>query len=103
MEKFKNRIDKKSVLFKKLIFNHFSLLTMLQMRVFFIFFISLSLSVKVTPTLIEKDSDTYLKLVELIFDNHNIDIMIRDFDKGNSMRFKYKCNAEGNSILTHLY
>tara|TARA_B100000945_G_scaffold247162_1_gene203609 strand:- start:272 stop:646 length:375 start_codon:yes stop_codon:yes gene_type:complete len=95
MEKFKNRIDKKKVLFKKLIFNnHFSVFTMLQVRVLLIFFISFSLSAKATPTIREKYSDNYLKLVELIFDNHNIDIMNRDFYEGYSMSFKDKCNAE---------
>ena len=42
-------------------------------------FFSLSLSVKATLNIREKYSDNYLKLVEFIFDNHNLDIMIRDF------------------------
>ena len=86
---------KRSYYLKKRIFNnHFSVFTMLQVRVLFIFFISFSLSLKATPTIREKYADNYLKLVELIFDNHNIDIMNRDFYEGYSMNFKDKCNAE---------
>ena len=64
------------------------------MRFLFIFFISISLSSKATPTIREHYSEDYLKLVELIFDNHNVDIMNRDFYEGYSMNFVDKCNAE---------
>ena len=55
---------------------------------------SFSLSSNATPTIREQYSDDYLKLVELIFDNHNVDIMNRDFYEGYSMHFKNKCIAE---------
>ena len=55
---------------------------------------SFSLSSNATPTIREQYSDDYLKLVELIFDNHNVDIMNRDFYEGYSMHFENKCNAE---------
>ena len=64
------------------------------MRFLFIFFISISLSSKATPTIREHYSEDYLKLVELIFDNYNIDIMNRDFYEGYTMNFEDKCNAE---------
>ena len=64
------------------------------MRFLFIFFISIILSSKATPTIREQYSEDYLKLVELIFDNHNIDIMNRDFYEGYTMNFFDKCNAE---------
>jgi len=64
------------------------------MRFLFIFFISFSFSLKATPTMREQYSNDYLKLVELIFDNHNIDIMNRDFYEGYTMNFFDKCNAE---------
>ena len=55
---------------------------------------SFSLSSNATPTIREQYSDDYLKLVELIFDNYNIDIMNRDFYEGYIMNFEDKCNAE---------
>ena len=67
---------------------------MLAKSFLFIFFISFAPPLKATPTVREKYSDDYLKLVELIFDNHNIDIMNRDFYEGYSMNFEDKCNAE---------
>ena len=63
-------------------------------RFLFFLFISFSIPLKATPTIREQYSDDYLKLVELIFDNHNIDIMNRDFYEGYSMNFVDKCNAE---------
>ena len=60
----------------------------------FVLFISFSLSSKATPTIREKYSDDYLKLVEIIFDNHNVDIMNRDFYEGYTMKSHDKCNAE---------
>ena len=63
-------------------------------RFLFIFIISFSLSSKATPTIREEYSDDYLKLVELIFDIHNVDIMNRDFYEGYTMSFEDKCNAE---------
>ena len=60
----------------------------------FILCVSLSLSSKATPTIREQYSDEYLNLVELIFDNHNVDIMNRDFYEGYNMNFEDKCNAE---------
>ena len=60
----------------------------------FILFISFALPLKATPTVREKYSDDYLKLVELIFDNHNVDIMNRDFYEGYTMNFLDTCNAE---------
>ena len=59
-----------------------------------IIIISFSLSSKATPTIREQYSDEYLKLIELIFDKHNIDIMNRDFYEGYTMNFQDKCNAE---------
>ena len=55
---------------------------------------SFSLSSNATPTIREQYSDDYLKLVELIFDNHNVDIMNRDFYEGYTMKSHDKCNAE---------
>ena len=67
---------------------------MSSVKFLLILIFSFSLSSKATPTIREKYSDDYLKLVELIFDNHNIDIMNRDFYEGYSMNFEDKCNAE---------
>ena len=67
---------------------------MFLIRVLFFLFISFSIPLKATPTPIEKYSEDYLKLVELIFDNHNVDIMNRDFYEGYTMNFFDKCNAE---------
>ena len=58
----------------------------------FILFISFALPLKATPTVREKYSDDYLKLVELIFDNHNVDIMNRDFYEGYTMNFLDTCS-----------
>jgi len=67
---------------------------MSSLRFLLIFIFSFSLSSNATPTIREHYSDNYLKLVELIFDNHNVDIMNRDFYEGYSMKFEDKCNAE---------
>ena len=67
---------------------------MSSIKFLFIIIISFSLSSKATPTIREQYSDEYLKLVELIFDNHNVDIMNRDFYEGYTMNFQDKCNAE---------
>ncbi len=67
---------------------------MSSVKCFFIFFIFFSLSSNASPTIREKYSDNYLKLVELIYDNHNIDIMNRDFYEGYTINFKDKCNGE---------
>ena len=67
---------------------------MSSLRFLLILIFSFSLSSNATPTKIEQYSDDYLKLVELIFDNHNVDIMNRDFYEGYSMNFEDKCNAE---------
>ena len=64
------------------------------MRFLLIFIFSFYLSSNATPTIREQYSDNYLKLVELIFDNHNVDIMNRDFYEGYNMNFVDKCNAE---------
>ena len=71
-----------------------SLLSMFFIRFFFFLFIYFSIPLKATPTVREKYSEDYLKLVELIFDNHNVDIMNRDFYEGYTMNFFDKCNAE---------
>ena len=55
---------------------------MSSIKFLLILLISFSLSLKATPTSKEKYSDDYLKLVELISDNHNVDIMNRDFYEG---------------------
>ena len=60
----------------------------------FILFISFLTPLKATPTVREQYSEDYLKLVELIFDTHNVDIMNRDFYEGYTMNFFDKCNAE---------
>ena len=60
----------------------------------FIFFLSFTLSLKATPTISEKYNDDYLKLIELIYDNHRIDIGNRDLYEGYTMSFKDKFNAE---------
>ena len=65
-----------------------------SLRFFLILIFSFSISSNATPTIREKYSDDYLKLVELIFDNHSVDIMNRDFYEGYTMNFKDKCNAE---------
>ena len=67
---------------------------MSSLRFLLILMFSFSLSSNATPTFREKYSDDYLKLVELIFDNHNVDIMNRDFYEGYSMTFEDKCNSE---------
>ena len=67
---------------------------MYSVRLILILIFSFSLSLNATPTIREQYSDDYLKLVELIFDNHNVDIMNRDFYEGYSMNFVDKCNAE---------
>ena len=67
---------------------------MSSLRLLLIFIFSFSLSSNATPTIREHYSDNYLKLVELIFDKHNVDIMNRDFYEGYSMKFEDKCNAE---------
>ena len=67
---------------------------MSSLRFLLILIFSFSLSSKATPTIREQYSDDYLKLVELIFDIHNVDIMNRDFYEGYSMNFFDKCNAE---------
>ena len=67
---------------------------MSSLRFLLILIFSFSISSNATPTIREKYSDDYLKLVELIFDNHNVDIMNRDFFEGYSMNFEDKCNAE---------
>ena len=63
-------------------------------RFLFVLFVSFPISSKATPTIREKYSDDYLKIVEIIFDNHKVDIMNRDFYEGYSMNFEDKCNAE---------
>ena len=60
----------------------------------FIFILSFTLSLKATPTISEKYHDDYLKLIELIYDKHRIDIGNRDLYEGYTMSFKDKCNAE---------
>ena len=67
---------------------------MSSLRFLLILIFSFSLSSNATPTIREQYSDNYLKLVELIFDNYNIDIMNRDFYEGYIMNFEDKCNAE---------
>ena len=67
---------------------------MFSLRFLLILIFSFSLSSNATPAIREKYSDDYLKLVELIFDNHNVDIMNRDFFEGYTMHFEDKCNAE---------
>ena len=67
---------------------------MSSLRFLLIFIFSFSLSSNATPSNREQYSDNYLQLVELIFDNHNVDIMNRDFYEGYSMKFEDKCNAE---------
>ena len=67
---------------------------MSSVRVLLFLIFSFSLVSNATPTIKEQYSDDYLKLVELIFDNHNVDIMNRDFYEGYSMNFEDKCNAE---------
>ena len=67
---------------------------MSSFRFLLILIFSFSLPSNATPTIREQYSDDYLKLVELIFDNHNVDIMNRDFYEGYSMNFEDKCNAE---------
>ena len=67
---------------------------MSSIRFLLIYFLSLTSSLNATPTIREQYSDDYLKLVELILDNHNIDIMNRDFYEGYCMNFEDKCNAE---------
>lgn len=67
---------------------------MSSVRFLFILIFSFSLSSKATPTIREKYPDDYLKLVEFIFDKHNVDIMNRDFYEGYTMNFEDKCNAE---------
>ena len=67
---------------------------MSSLRFLLILIFSFSLSSNATPTIREQYSDDYLKLVELIFDNYNIDIMNRDFYEGYIMNFEDKCNAE---------
>ena len=67
---------------------------MSSLRFLLILIFSFSLSSNATPTIREQYSDDYLELVELIFDNHNVDIMNRDFYEGYSMNFVDKCNAE---------
>ena len=59
----------------------------------FIFFIFFPLSLNASPTIKEDYSGNYLKLVELIYDNHKVDIMNRDFYEGYIMNFKDQCNA----------
>ncbi len=63
-------------------------------RFLFVLFISFLLPLKATPTSTEKYSEDYLKVVELIFDQHNVDIMNRDFYEGYTMNFFDKCNAK---------
>ena len=67
---------------------------MSSLRFLLILIYSFSISSNATPTIREKYSDDYLKLVELIFDNNNVDIMNRDFYEGYTMNFEDKCNAE---------
>ena len=67
---------------------------MSSVRVLLFLIFSFSLASNATPTIKEQYSDDYLKLVELIFDNHNVDIMNRDFYEGYTMYFQDKCNAE---------
>ena len=67
---------------------------MTSIKFLLILLISFSLCSKATPTPREKYSDYYLNLVELIFDNHNVDIMNRDFYEGYTMNFQDKCNAK---------
>ena len=67
---------------------------MSSVRFLFLLIFAFPLSSDATPTIKEKYSDDYLKLIELIFDNHNVDIMNRDFYEGYTMNFEDKCNAE---------
>ena len=67
---------------------------MSSLRFLLILIFSFSLSSNATPTIREQYSDDYLKLIELIFDNHNVDIMNRDFYEGYTMKSHDKCNAE---------
>ena len=67
---------------------------MSSLRILLILIFSFCLSSNATPTIRELYSGDYLKLVELIFDNHHVDIMNRDFYEGYSMNFEDKCNAE---------
>ena len=63
-------------------------------RFLFVLFVSFPISSMATPTIREKYSDDYLKIVEIIFDNHKVDIMNRDFYEGYTMKFHDKCNYE---------
>ena len=65
-----------------------------SLRFFLILIFSFSLTSNATPTIREQYSDDYLRLVELIFDKHDVDIMNRDFYEGYTMNFQDKCNAE---------
>ena len=67
---------------------------MSSVRVLLFLIFSFSLASNATPTIREQYSDDYLKLVEAIFDNHNVDIMNRDFYEGYTMKFHDKCNSE---------
>ena len=63
-------------------------------KILFIFFLFFNLSLKATPTIREKYHNNYLKLIELIYDNHGIDIGNRDLYEGYTMNFNDECNAE---------
>ena len=67
---------------------------MSSVRVLLFLIFSFSLASNATPTIREQYSDDYLKLVEEIFDNHNVDIMNRDLYEGYTMKFHDKCNSE---------
>ena len=67
---------------------------MSSVRVLLFLIFSFSLASNATPTIREQYSDDYLKLVEEIFDNHNVDIMNRDFYEGYTMNSHDKCNVE---------
>lgn len=59
-----------------------------------IFFLSFTLSLQATPTINEKYPDNYLRLIEIIFDTHKVDIKNVGLYEGYTMSFKDKCNAE---------
>ena len=69
-------------------------MTISTTKFLFIFYIFFTFSLKATPTIREKYHNDYLKSIELIYDNHGIDIGNRDLYEGFTMNFNDECNAE---------
>ena len=79
---------------EKILNHQFCFILMSSIKFLFVFFLSFTLTLQATPKINEKYPDNYLKLIEIIFDIHKVDIKNVSLYEGYTMSFKDKCNAE---------